>query len=360
MAKSKRKKTEKSLEKKIEYIFNQLCLSVDGDVSNKNLLKFEITPSSKDEIKIYKGFKSINVVNLSLNLTAAKYRDDQFTYVAFTLDDANHFLLPNNIEEIEVELPHFIYLAKEMCLEVSPIKSKDEIINDILWQQNEDDYRGHSYYEIIKYFKNIVIFRFNNGDIENNFNTERLFFYILSFSSRFNQINNYRLNELYSKVFSEVEKISHDNIFMSMTSPHRKHSFLEAYRCLEWIYVLPRILTLKDEIKYEYAGFNLANSCVKSLSWRRKEEDSITLLIKEAFKTSPSFEADSYWMQIFKNIPEEPEKIASRVYQIRNQYVHQFNPEREIDISDDECNELISFILKLLLILYKKYQHELL
>ncbi|EGR5123188.1 hypothetical protein CX029_15785, partial [Vibrio cholerae] len=158
----------------------------------------------------------------------------------------------------------------------------------------------------------------------------------------------------------EIEKISHDNIFMSMTSPHRKHSFLEAYRCLEWIYVLPRILTLKDEIKYKYAGFNLANSCVKSLSWRRKEEDSITLLIKEAFTSSPSFAADSYWMQIFKNIPEEPEKIASRVYQIRNQYVHQFNPDREIDISDDECNELISFILKLLLILYKKYQKELL
>lgn len=360
MAKSKKKKTEKSLEKKIEYIFDQLCLSVDDDVSNKDLLRFEKTPTSIDEANIYKKFKSIKVVNLSLNLTAAKYRDDQFTYVAFTLDDANHFHLPYNIEEIEVELPHFIYLAKEMSLNVSSKNSKDHIINNILWQQNDENYVGHSYYDIVEYFQKIIILKFDKANIEDNFDIERLFFYILSYSTKFNKTNDYSLCILYRKVFFDVEKVSHDNIFMSMTSPHRKHSFLEAYRCLEWIYVLPRILNLKDEINYKNAGFNLANSCVKSLSWRRKEEDSITLLIKEAFLEDPSFADDSYWMPIFKNVPEEPEKIASKVYQIRNQYVHQFNPEREINISDDECNELISFILKLLLILYKKYQHELL
>ncbi|ENQ5029914.1 hypothetical protein ACEPBM_002840 [Vibrio cholerae] len=360
MTRPKKNNADNSLIDRIDYIFNQLCIAVDNEVENKHLLKFEETASSREEFNIYKNLKSIKVIDLSPNLTAARYCDQQYTYAAFTLNDTKEFILPENIEEIEIELPHFIYLAKAMRLEVSPLKSKYEITDNILWQQNEDSYKGHSYYEINEYFKKIVIFRFDNGDIENNFNIERLFFYILSFSSKFNQTNNYNLSGLYSKIFREIEKISHDNIFMSMTSPHRKHSFLEAYRCLEWIYVLPRILTLKDEIKYKYAGFNLANSCVKSLSWRRKEEDSITLLIKEAFTSSPSFAADSYWMQIFKNIPEEPEKIASRVYQIRNQYVHQFNPDREIDISDDECNELISFILKLLLILYKKYQKELL
>ncbi|EJL6838097.1 hypothetical protein NMT02_003370, partial [Vibrio cholerae] len=186
MTRPKKNNADNSLIDRIDYIFNQLCIAVDNEVENKHLLKFEETASSREEFNIYKNLKSIKVIDLSPNLTAARYCDQQYTYAAFTLNDTKEFILPENIEEIEIELPHFIYLAKAMRLEVSPLKSKYEITDNILWQQNEDSYKGHSYYEINEYFKKIVIFRFDNGDIENNFNIERLFFYILSFSSKFN------------------------------------------------------------------------------------------------------------------------------------------------------------------------------
>lgn len=348
-----------SISEKINYVFDQICNSAGNTPQNRDKLRFEYTESSREEAKYFKKLKAIKTIDLAYNLTAAKYTDSDYTYVAFTIDHGinNDFIFPEQIEIIELDLPHFLYLSDEMRLTVKPDVSKKTIENELLWQQNDENYDGHSYSDIVSFFQSLTIIRFEGNNIIDSYNLERLCYYLLSHNKNFNPISDYNLYNLYQRIYVDLEKISHDNIFMSMTSLHRKHSFLEAYRCLEWIYILPRVLNLKDEINFQDAGFKLASSCVSNLAWRRKEEDSLSLLVKKAFDTNEAFKEKTYWMDVFKDVPIE--KVAARTYLIRNQFVHQFTQEKEISISNQHCNELISFTLELLLILYKEYDNEL-
>ncbi|WP_213063948.1 hypothetical protein, partial [Escherichia coli] len=77
------------------------------------------------------------------------------------------------------------------------------------------------------------------------------------------------------------EKIPQDNIFLSLTSSHLKHCYLELYRCIEWLYVIPRSRRLKGVIQFPRPAYELALHCIDELSWRRKEEDSLAKIVSD-------------------------------------------------------------------------------
>ena len=161
-------------------------------------------------------------------------------------------------------------------------------------------------------------------------------------------------------LFISNEKIPKDNIFLSLTSSHLKHCFLELYRCIEWLYVLPRIRNLKGAINYSKPAYELAIHCIDELSWRRKEEDSLSKLIYDILINNERFGFKLLGCRFFSNINPDAENIARHLYSFRNQFVHQFEAIKEKNFVDEDLVDAIDLITDIIIYAYELYDSDIL
>lgn len=173
-----------------------------------------------------------------------------------------------------------------------------------------------------------------------------------------------------------------DNARTAVAASHFKHCFIEFYRCLEWLYALPRAIAVKRELGLTQPATKLVRTFSKELSWRRKEKDSLILLLRDAeihlypapqlakcLLAAPEAEPTP--------LPGEPigagtefeskhnkwkgelrSAVASRLYQIRNQFVHQFDQDDVEAISKEAEPQLIHLLCWLCVRLYRAYSPE--
>ncbi|MDN7561094.1 hypothetical protein [Burkholderia orbicola] len=173
-----------------------------------------------------------------------------------------------------------------------------------------------------------------------------------------------------------------DNARTAVASSHFKHCFIEFYRCLEWLYSLPRAIAVKRELQLTHPATNLAKTFSKELGWRRAERDSLTLLLRDAeihlysnqqlakcmlspVETEPVAavgEATGVGTEFDKRHnawkAELRSKVATRLYQIRNQFVHQLEQDDIEPISAEAEPELIHLLCWLCVKLYGTYASE--
>lgn len=173
-----------------------------------------------------------------------------------------------------------------------------------------------------------------------------------------------------------------DNARTAVASSHFKHCFIEFYRCLEWLYSLPRAIAVKRELGLTEPATKLARTFSKELGWRRTEKDSLTLLLRdaeihsyptpqlarcllaapepepvanagEAMGAGTEFDKKhNKWKSELRNT------VASRLYQIRNQFVHQFEQDDIEEVSKEAEPELIHLLCWLCVKLYRTYSPE--
>jgi len=331
----------------------------------------EITPENRKKMTIFKGenfkteFEKLNnLKNFTFepvlhNIKIYSYFNDENRFIALTGFDS---IIEHNdklLEPIEFGIEHFIFLSKLTNLSINTNNTKSDVINNLLYQQNDEGYQGHDHEDLISYFDKVYLYKVDPNNILYSAPTLDISYCLIS---QIDDIITLPLGEMrydYSNILTSEYKIPKENVFLSMTAVHWKHSFLELYRCLEWLYVLPRVLELKNAIEYTKTGSELAKECMDKLSWRKKEEDSLQKLLSSAFYHDIYFKEESTCLGIFSDIKPAPEAIAKYVYRLRNQFVHQFNPEDEVHLSDDNWKDLIYFTLKLTHTLYDKYNAEL-
>ena len=168
-----------------------------------------------------------------------------------------------------------------------------------------------------------------------------------------------------------------ENLFFAMNTPILKHAFLEVYRTLEFVFVLPRVISLANifsehgsTIKINKIDF--ARLCNKELGWKRIERDSLEKIFTEFYSQSESSftQAISHCSPLTSialpspNLtPEEKKKIDERLlskftekyYKLRNQVVHQFWPDESHPCTDDDWRYLITFTLECINYIYNKH-----
>ncbi len=352
----------------INFIFDRICAH-GGEV-----------PPTRDRMRVAQGenidaqiatFKSFNSGEKKLLLSNVKmssfYGVDSYNsqgYRYFAITGTSLINVPSEWEsellcKVEVDAPLIIYLCKILELNVDPRRSFKELRDEFLFQQNDEGYLGHDVDEIINIFESFNVFRISQDSIFYNVDDYELGYYF-SLCQDFGLVSlpMFEIKDVYLSIICDFNaKVPKENIFNSLTSTHWKHCFLELYRCVEWLYMLPRTLSLKEAIGYVDKASSLAHECVDKLSWRKKEEDSLGRLIKMAFKNENFYE-QAYWMSIFKDSEFSAEKAANVVYKLRNQFVHQFNKENEIQLNDTMWRELITFTLLLIKILYLELNDE--
>lgn len=343
----------------VNYLFEKLIDYSEIIPENKNKMVIHQGKDFRSELERLRNLKEFSAEPVLHNIKIYSYFNEESRFIALTGFDS---IIEHNdkiLEPIDFGIEHFIFLSKLSNLSINIKKTKSDVINDLLYQQNDEDYQGHDYEDLINYFDKVYLYKVDRNNTLYNAPTLDISYCLISQLDDIVTLPLGDMRALYSDILLSEYKIPKENIFLSMTAVHWKHSFLELYRCLEWLYVLPRILDLKNAIEYTKTGSELAKECMNKLSWRKKEEDSLQKLLLSAFEHDIHFKEESTWLGIFSDIKPAPEAIANYVYRLRNQFVHQFNPVDEVKLSDSNWKDLIYFTIKLTHTLYDKYNAEL-
>ncbi|VFT09963.1 Uncharacterised protein [Pseudomonas aeruginosa] len=163
------------------------------------------------------------------------------------------------------------------------------------------------------------------------------------------------------------------NLFTALSSPIPRHAFLELYRTLEFVFVLPRVNALAvalglNNAESELDLIELARACYSQLRWKRVERDSLEQLFGEYSQHYlVAFQSLAAQCKPFQSLATalgsgEPEKVRAaltkfgeKFYALRNQVVHQLWREDEADCDADDWTALAEFTIGCVKFFYESY-----
>lgn len=164
-----------------------------------------------------------------------------------------------------------------------------------------------------------------------------------------------------------------DNLFTALSSPIPRHAFLELYRTLEFVFVLPRVKALAGALGLDKAEggldlIELARACYSQLRWKRVERDSLERLFDEySQRHMVSFQSLTEQCKPFRSLAPalrsgDAEKVRAaltkfgdKFYALRNQVVHQLWKEDETDCDADDWVALSEFTIGCVKFFYESY-----
>ncbi len=247
--------------------------------------------------------------------------------------------------------------------------SSQEIIQNLGLgvQEEQPDYKGHDYEDIISLYTPIIIFKIEQSSLLLNVDSWFLscLIAIECASLRYKDLSD-RVMEI-SRRFLIGKNVSFENIYLSLTSSHYKYHFLEIYRCIEALYYLPWMLDLKVKSGVVLDAFNLAMMVSSSIQWREKEKPSIYYLFTHLpfsiFNTG-TLEQTSFFSSLLgaklEDTEEFKKRLAGVIYRIRNQSVHQSDYEYidSIQVTQSDWMILSEFMYSVVEYLYTKYKAD--
>lgn len=294
----------------------------------------------------------------------------------------------NSIEEISqfsdgtirlIEPCGAVYLYLCDVLKLKPIGGLTEDIVDmyIMSPANNDD--GVALSVIKEHLEEITVFSIaNSSSLLKDSSPIYIANYICTFSNGLLSSNKMDDNStaIIRDIFSkEKDWLFDENLFAAMRTPILKHAFLEVYRTLEFVFVLPRAIALANTLAGQGSNITLdkiefARICNKELGWKRIERDSLEKIFLEFYSQSRDrFEFVVSHCSPFSGIvlqkalrnenkqSDEPtlSKYSERYYKLRNQTVHQFWPDENHNCTDDDWKCLITFTLECINFIYNKH-----
>lgn len=239
---------------------------------------------------------------------------------------------------------------------------------EILFQQDDPTYTGHSLDDLLPYFEQINFFTLNDNSPHLEKEAKDIAYFISSHDTSIINPNLQIFLPEFRSLLSHPGSFMKQNIFWSMTATHYKHVFLELYRCIENIYSFPHALALKNKMGLSLASFEIARHCADELGWKRKEELSlikiITLIPTPTLsplitKNIERLEGKQYDFGDSEIEKSSKKSIAKLIYKIRNQMVHQFEIEKEIKIPPDTWIDLIKLLIPVIDHIYTAHAAEL-
>lgn len=154
----------------------------------------------------------------------------------------------------------------------------------------------------------------------------------------------------------DLHNVNPENLYLSQTTSHWKHAFLEIYKLLEAIYYLPWVVNLRDASGMSSPALQLAQHCRAGLAWREKEKASIRKLFEMAVRCDP-LRQNLISTSIFNGMDTsklDAGGVAERIYKVRNQLVHQEDYEERVPLLIDQSfwPEAVEFLVELIEELY--------
>ncbi|MEG5662882.1 hypothetical protein UXP16_17355 [Enterobacter bugandensis] len=349
----------------INYIFDSLC-EIGGFPTTRDIMRPQ--NASRDQIQWFSKIKcnAANVKTLLHDITICAFKESHNGIDShyFAIKNMNHTFLQDLFDStlfspVVMDDVYFVYFCKLLNLKVDIRYTSAEIDEYLLHQQDDSEYDGHSLSELKDYFEGFCIIKVEDLSLELINDINVCYYYILTSYKRAITLplHEYTVDKM-RDFFICNNKIPKDNIFLSLTSSHLKHCFLELYRCIEWLYVIPRVRKLKHIINYPEPAYTLATHCTNELSWRRKEEDSLARLIEDIIVNDDLINLKMSYSEFFRDVECNSLAFAKHLYSFRNQFVHQFEFEKEKKFESTMLVDAIDILTDLISSVYAYYDQD--
>lgn len=272
-------------------------------------------------------------------------------------------LLELGVNKIELNIAIFLCLFKDIDIKVT--MSAGEIEQNILSQQESPDYNGLELEDLLPAVESISLFEIEPDSAFFDKEYPVLGYYLYSMFENLIHLPVHDHLSFVKNVLLTNSKVPKENIFFFMASNHWKHAFLELYRCIEGIYSIPRALELKKALGLTESASKIAKHCNSELGWRRREEDSLIRLMKNFSTvelTNSGIDRVTF-LQGFPNFSVEEkhastcELVASKLYRLRNQLVHQ-GVEDAVTVVEGDWPVIIGFVLLMIEKIFVAYDDE--
>jgi len=359
-----------SIKDSIDYIFDTLSEAGGGSPTRA---KMKPATPAIEEIECFKRlrFKAGESINLINGITFVHFQEhkkedggidtiiDYFAVKNLLPTEFQDDLFEDYFSLCDFSESFFVFLCPVLEMKIKEGTSAQVISNDLLFQQDDPLYKGHYIPELVNYFEPVTILRLD--DVSTNFHNSVLScsYYVVSSCRKLITLPlAIETVDKLKSLFVKDVKIPKDNVFLSLTSSHLKHCFLELYRCIEWLYVIPRSRRLKGAIDYTKPAYELAIHCIDELSWKRKEEDSLAKIISDLLMTYEDVSFKLVGCALFKDVRLNSESIARHLYSFRNQFVHQFEARKEKSVINEDLVDAIDLISDLIIHAYELYDTD--
>lgn len=305
-------------------------------------------------VRFFTAKTSTQILYCFTNLTHEKIEFDMLAQEGIVLTQPNEAIILAAITDATIARSPTAPLAK--------------LEQEILFQQEDQVYNGHSLDELLPFFERMHFFTVQNNSQHQGKETKDLAYLISSYDSSIINPNLHIFLSDFRNLLSHPGCFMKQNIFWSMTAAHYKHVFLELYRCLENIYSFPHAFALKNRMGLTLASYEIARHCADELGWKRKEESSLIKIFNliptqtlTPLITKNISDLDGNQLS-FNNQNEETaskKTIAKLIYKIRNQMVHQFEVDKEIHITANTWIDLIKLLIPIIDHIYITHALEL-
>lgn len=306
-------------------------------------------------------------VQLQMGGFYSRFRGGGNVYCVISVDHLNSededrlvdFFNRNGCINVEYEECFLLFFCHHMGghYTVSRGQSEDQVA-DFVTACEEDVYSGHEIMDVSSLYQKVMVFEvapdsafYSSSD-----------WYVVALLTT--ELRAYRSPMLGDDIVHKaagllsLKNINPENIFLSLSAIHWKHSFLEIYRCLEAVYFLPWMVELKEQSGSAMHSMELAKVVKGIFNWREKENKSI----EKIFEMAPDdmvLAPDIRQTLAFKDVESGNKAlIGRRVYKIRNQSVHQADYE---EITPTKLTEpcwarLVNLVFDVVQFTYSRYE----
>lgn len=357
-----RRQRHQSVTKAFTEFFNQL-----RDFVNESEISYPLHPklyidTDQNSDRAIEFLEVISIFSPLTSIIGCKFTfDDKYFFATNGISNADFNANEAYFTPVELSAGFFIRLVLELNIPISPHSTPLDIYNKILSVADGEDVntpKAINFEACKSMFCEIQVYEIENGPTFNEASAEKMLGYFVT-----NKIKPYlkykRETETEFKLIFENNNnnLPYDLILFAFVASNYKYAFVELYRCIERIYPLPALKSLRAKLPdlSEKNPLLIAKILEDELNWRPKEEESLTKLTSDL-----SFPVVDLLQMAKSAVPEFASFELSRfIYRLRNLSVHYRDALGQAKITDYAWDLLIRGLLKHIDESYQAYESEL-
>ncbi|WP_059173229.1 hypothetical protein [Bacillus sp. FJAT-27445] len=292
-----------------------------------------------------KNIEVEEVLNIAPGVVSSFFKLNERKYFIITgYDELNVNYDDCRLREIEISAGIFLRIVCELGIPLKRQRSKSEIYNGILFQQEEGGYSGHEYTDLIPYFQNILLYEFIPDSVFIDYRLGNIVGYLLANNKNLLPLHfSNEILEQYTNLFVQnLRSINYNMLTKSLISVHWRDVFIEIYRCIEAIFHSFSFRELHKSFMSSLSIDDFAILLEKKLKMRPTEEESLITIFDGIDANTISK------IMSIKPISFRDSREATWFYNIRNNIVHSRPIHEEVNFEEDVWGVLILASLQIL------------
>lgn len=333
-------------------LFEKLFDYTDQSKENEN--RYIPISSNLEERRLFTNFlKQGTILHPTLNSVFSIFKLDDDYFLVFVGNLETDF---NSAELLPQIVSKEMYLAilDELAIPIKKEVSKESILEYLAIGIEMDQYSGHDFEELKRFFPDINVYKVVSSIIDFSNHIYRYAIYYFCNNPDYNILpfsqSTLRCIESTNSIL--VNLVPLDNLLRGLTASSWMHCFLDLYKYIEYLFEIAKVHEhFKEFEKESIISFEDFHHKINNILNKEKPKEDTA--IQYLFSMIEDRHKDI--IRSYKNGPEEKE--AKFIYKLRNDLVH-FRKDTiscNTNFNNEKWNAIISFILEIISSLYNRF-----